>query len=160
MSPKNAEYLQTRYSHDANILTTLEKIVKKAGLTPWPKLMQNLRATRETELLANYPAKDVTSWLGNSPSVANKHYAMTLQESFDRAVTQGAKIEGVTTTPSSTPKVDEQGEGEEVADSKTPPKTPPTLQDNPPINPDTKKADAEKPVNNWVRLASALSACP
>jgi len=160
MAPENAEYLQTRYSHDANILTTLERIVKKAGLTPWPKLMQNLRATRETELLANYPAKDVTSWLGNSPSVANKHYAMTLQESFDRAVTQGAKIEGVTTTPSSTPKVNEQGKGEEVVDSKTPPKTPPTLQDNPPLNPDTKKADAEKPVNNWICLASAISVLP
>lgn len=111
MSPKNAEYLQTRYDHDVNILTALERIVKKAGLTPWPKLMQNLRATRETELLANYPAKDVTSWLGNSPSVANKHYAMTLRESFDRAVIQGAKIEGVTSTSSSTPKVNEQGGG-------------------------------------------------
>jgi integrase len=77
MAPEGAIYVQTRYSHDANITTTLEKIILKAGLTPWPKLMQNLRATRETELLAHYPAKDVTSWLGNSPEVANRHYAMT-----------------------------------------------------------------------------------
>ncbi len=86
MAPSGAEFVQTRYSHDANLLTTLGKIVTKAGLVPWPKLMQNLRATRETELLAHYPAKDVTSWLGNSPAVANKHYAMTMQASFDRAV--------------------------------------------------------------------------
>lgn len=78
--------MQTRYSHDANILTTLEKIVSETGLVPWPKLMQNLRATRESELLAHYPAKDVCSWRGNSPTVANKHYAMTMQASFDRAV--------------------------------------------------------------------------
>jgi hypothetical protein len=63
--------------------------------------MQNLRATRETELLAHYPAKDVTSWLGNSPDVANKHYAMTMQASFDRAITDGGVIEGLTrVTPS------------------------------------------------------------
>ena len=74
----------------------MEKIVTKAGLVPWPKLMQNLRATRETELLAHYPAKDVTSWLGNSPAVAAKHYSMVMQESFDRAITDGAKIAGVT----------------------------------------------------------------
>lgn len=86
MAPACAERVQTRYSHDANILTTLEKIVSETGLVPWPKLMQNLRATRESELLAHYPAKDVCSWRGNSPTVANKHYAMTMQASFDRAV--------------------------------------------------------------------------
>lgn len=89
---KDAEFVQTRYDHESNILTTFAKIVKRAGLTVWPKLMQNLRASRETELLAKYPPKNVTSWLGNSPDVANKHYAMTLTESFDRAKAEGASI--------------------------------------------------------------------
>ncbi len=93
---KGAVYVQTRYGHDDNILTTMEKIVIRAGLVPWEKPMQNLRATRETELLSHYPAKDVTGWLGNSPTVANNHYAMPMQESFDRAVKDGAKIIGVT----------------------------------------------------------------
>lgn len=126
-APDGAVYVQTRYGHDANILTTLKMMVLGAGLTPWPKLMQNLRATRETELLANYPAKDVTSWLGNSPEVANKHYAMVMQASFDRAITEGAKIIGVTCGVL----------------SKVPQKVPQTLQDNPPLNQDTKKADAK-----------------
>lgn len=90
MAPEGAEYVQTRYRHDANLLTTFGKIIARAGLEPWPKLMQNLRATRETELLAHYPAKDVVSWLGNSATVANRHYAMTMQASFDRAVADGA----------------------------------------------------------------------
>jgi integrase len=144
MAPEGAEFVQTRYSHDANILTTLEKIVTKAGLVPWPKLMQNLRATRETELLAHYPAKDVTSWLGNSPNVANKHYAMTMQASFDRAVTDGAKIAGVTCGVL----------------SKVPLKVPQTMQDNLPLSQDTKKVDAENPVDNWVCLASAIGVLP
>jgi len=106
--------VQNRYGHESNIGTTLEKIINSAGLVPWPKLMQNLRATRETELLAHYPAKDVTSWLGNSTAVAHKHYAMTMQASFDRAIEQGAKLARVTT---------------EVADQKTPPNPPPTVQE-------------------------------
>lgn len=52
MAPEGAEYVQSRYAHGTNILTTLEKIINKAGLAPWPKLMQNLGATRGTELMA------------------------------------------------------------------------------------------------------------
>lgn len=141
MAPPGAEYVQTRYSPDANILTTMEKIVIGSGVVPWPKLMQNLRATRETELLAHYPAKDVCSWLGNSPDVANKHYAMTMQASFDRAVIDGAGIAGVTCG---------------VPEKKVPLKVPQTLQDNQGNDETTKKADAEKPAENWVCLASAL----
>ncbi|TWU42930.1 hypothetical protein Q31b_19630 [Novipirellula aureliae] len=143
MAPEGAEYVQTRYRHDANIGTTLEKIITRAGLVPWPKLLQNLRATRETELMAKYPAKDVTSWLGNSPQVANKHYAMTMQASFDRAIAEGARIAGVTAAVG--------GNLEKV-----PLKVPQTLQDKG-RNPETrKKPKRENPVNNWVCLASAL----
>ena len=34
--------------------------------------IQNMRASRETELMARWPAKDVSSWLGNSTPVAMK----------------------------------------------------------------------------------------
>lgn len=53
-------------------------------------MIQNLRASRETELMAKYPAKDATSWIGNSVAVANKHYAMKLRDSFSRAIAEGA----------------------------------------------------------------------
>jgi len=33
-------------------------------------------ASRETELLARFPSKDVSAWLGNSVPVALRHYAM------------------------------------------------------------------------------------
>jgi integrase len=71
---------------NANLRTTFEKIVKRAGLTPWPRLFHNLRASRETELVEKYPVQVVTSWLGNTPSVAMRHYLMTTDEHFDAAV--------------------------------------------------------------------------
>ena len=58
---------------------------KSAGLVPWPRLFQNLRASRETELLGEYPAADVVSWIGNSVPVAMSHYAMARDRSFQKA---------------------------------------------------------------------------
>ena len=71
---------------NANLRTTFEKIVKRAGLTPWPRLFHNLRASRETELVEKYPVQVVTSWLGNTPSIAMRHYLMTTDEHFEAAV--------------------------------------------------------------------------
>jgi integrase len=69
----------------ANLRTQFLKIIKKAGLNPWPRIFQNLRASRETELLSKYPAKDACTWIGNSEAVAMRHYAMATSESFSRA---------------------------------------------------------------------------
>jgi integrase len=46
----------TRYrSADQNMRTTFGKIITRAGLVPWPKPFQNLRSTRETELMKIHP---------------------------------------------------------------------------------------------------------
>jgi integrase len=66
------------------------RTIKDAGLTPWPRLWQNLRATRETELQDHFPMKCVTSWIGNSAAIAEKHYLQVTKDHIDRAVTEGA----------------------------------------------------------------------
>ncbi len=71
---------------NANLRTTFEKIIRRAGLQPWPRLFHNLRASRETELVEAYPVQVVTSWLGNTPTVAMRHYLMTTNEHFEAAV--------------------------------------------------------------------------
>ncbi len=53
-----------------NMRTRLAKIIRRAGLTPWPKLFHNLRASRQTELSDMFPAHVVCSWLGNTEAVA------------------------------------------------------------------------------------------
>jgi hypothetical protein len=59
---------------NSNLRTQLQRIIKRAGLTSWPKLFQNLRSIRETELAEKYPIHVVCTWIGNSPKVASKHY--------------------------------------------------------------------------------------
>src|SRR5262249_5867412 len=49
-----------------NLRTRLLRIIKKAGVEPWPKLFHNLRATRQTELEEQFPGHVVCKWLGNS----------------------------------------------------------------------------------------------
>jgi integrase len=70
---------------ESNLRTTFLKIIKRAGLKPWPKLFQNLRASRQTELQEEYPTHVVCAWMGNSPKVAQKHYLQVTDEHFEKA---------------------------------------------------------------------------
>ncbi|MBI5289569.1 MAG: tyrosine-type recombinase/integrase, partial [Chloroflexi bacterium] len=65
------EHVVTRYRDPGqNLRTQFERIIRKAGLKPWPKLFQNLRSSRETELAESWPLHVVCAWLGNSRLVA------------------------------------------------------------------------------------------
>jgi len=88
------EYVITRYrDRNCNLRTQLERIIKRAGLTPWPKLFQNLRSTRETELAETWPVHVVCSWIGNSQAVAQKHYLQITNDHFAIAATEPPKTE-------------------------------------------------------------------
>ncbi len=68
-----------------NLGTRFTKIVKRAGLTPWPRLWHNLRASRQTELTEVFPAHVVSAWLGNSERIAAQHYLQVLDSHFEKA---------------------------------------------------------------------------
>jgi len=92
LAQPGTEYVIHRYRNsNANLRTQLEKIIRRAGLQPWPKLFQNLRSTRETELAHSYPIHVVCAWLGNSQRVAAKHYLQVRDEDFDRAASHSAE---------------------------------------------------------------------
>ena len=71
---------------NANHRTRQEKIIKRAGLTPWPKLFQNLRATRATELAAEFPSHVAAKWTGQSQQIAEKHYWRVTDADFEKAI--------------------------------------------------------------------------
>src|SRR5262245_49155512 len=99
-SPKDAEYVFTLKGmirnrltgKSANVGTTMAKFVKRAGLTPWSKLFQNLRSSRQTELEAQgFPSHVVCAWLGNSPKVAREHYLRVTESDFQKATATAAE---------------------------------------------------------------------
>lgn len=85
LAEAGSEFVITRYrAAKQNLRTQLQRIIKRAGLKPWPKLFQNLRSTRETELMERFPAHVVCAWIGNSLAVAAKHYLQVTDEHFER----------------------------------------------------------------------------
>jgi len=83
-----AVYCIQRYrSAETNLRTQLERILKTAGVEKWPKLFQNLRSSRETELFKTTQGniKAVCKWLGNSPAVALQHYSQVTDADFKQA---------------------------------------------------------------------------
>ena len=86
------EYVITRYREtNVNLRTQLIRIIHRAGLTPWPKLFQNLRATRATELVEIFPSHVAAAWLGHCEAVAEKHYRQVTDDHFARAIKAAQK---------------------------------------------------------------------
>ena len=102
-----------------NFRTRMLRIIHRAGLTPWPKLFHNLRATRETELAAEYPVHVVCAWIGNSALIAAKHYLQVTDDDYKRAAKCDAPaLQNAVRQPAARPCNDSQdlpelGEGRE-----------------------------------------------
>ena len=83
-------------SSQTNLRTVFEKILRKAGVDPWQRLFQNLRASRETELAQDHAIHLVTAWLGNTPKVAMEHYLQVRDEDFAKAAQIPAQQQSAT----------------------------------------------------------------
>ncbi len=92
LAPDGAVFVINRYRDtNKNLRTRLYRIIHRAGLKPWQKLFHNLRASRETELAADYPIHVVCAWIGNTERIAAKHYLQVTEDYFERAGKGAAK---------------------------------------------------------------------
>lgn len=81
-----AEHVIERHRvKSCNLRTTFRKIIKRAGLVPWPRVFHNLRASQATDWCERFPAHAVAAWCGHSPMIAAKHYLTTRDEHFAMA---------------------------------------------------------------------------
>ncbi len=85
-APEGSQRVITRFTEsNVNLAKPFEKIIEAAGLTVWPKLIQNLRGSCETEWLdAGIPAHVVARWVGHSVKVQNDNYAQVDDHHFDQ----------------------------------------------------------------------------
>lgn len=67
----------TRFSRsNSNMDKPLKAILHRAGISPWQKLFQNMRASCETQWLSEgHPAHVVAAWIGHSVKVQRDSYA-------------------------------------------------------------------------------------
>ncbi|TVP98147.1 MAG: hypothetical protein EA381_13115 [Planctomycetaceae bacterium] len=86
LAPTGSEFCVSRHRGGlSNPRTQFGRILKRAGVVPWPKLFVNLRSTRRTELQEMFPGHVVDAWLGHSGAVAAKHYLQVTDEHWARA---------------------------------------------------------------------------
>jgi len=94
-APERAEYIPSdEYRRraqcpagwrNANLRTTLAKIIRRAGLEPWPRLWHSMRASCETDLARQFPLAVAAKRLGNTQAVAMRHYVEVTGADFARA---------------------------------------------------------------------------
>jgi len=76
-------YVVERYrSKEVNLRSQLLKVIERAGVAPWPRLWQNLRASCATDVASKHAAHLESAWLGHSTKIAQKHYLQPLESDF------------------------------------------------------------------------------
>jgi len=79
-------YVISHYrGENQNLRTQFQRILQRAGVQSWERLFHNLRASRETELTEDYPLHVVCDWIGNSATIAAKHYLQVTDSHFAKA---------------------------------------------------------------------------
>lgn len=77
--------LGRRGFNGCNLRQGLLRILRRAGIEPWPRLWHSLRASHESDLAARFPLATVAKWLGNTPSIALRHYVDPTDQLFEAA---------------------------------------------------------------------------
>jgi integrase len=86
------EYVFPDLRADSNLRTTLEKIILRAGVTPWPKLWQNLRSSAATDLARSVPSHIAASICGHTEEVAKEHYWKVGEGDLDQTMEKLSKV--------------------------------------------------------------------
>ncbi|WP_391529985.1 tyrosine-type recombinase/integrase [Bremerella volcania] len=87
LAPESATFVITKYrQRNSNLRSQFKRILKRAGIGPWERLFQNLRASRQTELAKYLPSHVVCAWMGNSETVGSKHYLQVTDDDYERAL--------------------------------------------------------------------------
>lgn len=91
----------THETKDLSLSTRFKKRYEKAmGKECWPKLFNNMRASRITELIKIHgiDQHSVGEWVGNTPAIQNQHYLQIMQEDHAKAASVGYGLNTVTNT--------------------------------------------------------------
>lgn len=86
------EFVITRYRdpEKTNLGTQFGRIVQMAGVNPIPHPFNNMRASRSTEVYAEFGAFLESQWIGHSHKIAKDHYLQVREVDFERAVSAEA----------------------------------------------------------------------
>ena len=84
----DSEYVITRYRRrkQANLGTQFDRIAQRAGVEPFQKPFNNMRASRASDIYNEFGPYYESKWIGHNPKVAINHYLQIREVDFERAV--------------------------------------------------------------------------
>ena len=80
-----------------NLRTQFNRYCERAGVVPWPKPFQNMRASRATELADMFPSHVCAAWLGHTERIADTFYRSVTDAHFQRAIQSDVKSDAKAT---------------------------------------------------------------
>ena len=90
-APEGQEFVLPKLSHK-NYTKVMLRILNNAGVKPWPKLFNNLRASGITDALDHHPSHVVNEWFGNSEAISREHYRMVTDDHYAKAAQRASVI--------------------------------------------------------------------
>jgi integrase len=118
--------------HHTNTATTATRFVEQAGFASWKKFWNSLRASCETDMMDRYGLRKACMWIGNSPTIAMKHYSLMRKTDY---------IDGGETAQVTSPKSDAKSDAEQVRNDEN--------------SEEQKRKNPEKPMVSRVQKASS-----
>ena len=65
--------------------STIKRVLARANLPPYPRLVQNLRSSASIDIYSRYGEVAESAWLGHTLSTAQKHYLHVLESDYEKA---------------------------------------------------------------------------
>ena len=109
VAPETVHVIERYSAAGKNLITQARRIIKRAGLKPWPKTFHNMRASCVTEWAERHPAHVAAAFAGHSPSVSARHYLQVRESDYEAAI-QPVAIAAETVTEGAVQKAVQQSD--------------------------------------------------
>jgi hypothetical protein len=83
---EGAEYVFPNIQADTNLRKGFTVMIQRAGVTQWPKLWQNLRASGATDFAKSLPSHVAAAICGHTEQIAQEHYWTITDGDLDTAM--------------------------------------------------------------------------
>jgi len=94
MADEGATHIFPNRTTESNLRTHMHRIIKSAGLVPWPKVFVNLRSSCRTDLEDNFRETVINAWIGHSTKIGQKHYSQVRPSDWEEANRFGGSAGG------------------------------------------------------------------
>ena len=89
-APEGIDRVYPEFTDTKSLGSFITKTATRAGIVLWEKPFDNMRSTRATELIEEFPAHMVNAWLGHTEAVAMAHYRQTTGKAAEKFFEQAA----------------------------------------------------------------------